>query len=152
MFYWKTFRLLVHFPSKCTHMYGASSLCFCSHSLCVYLVYDTPTRASSTAHASDCKSVFRNSSTCHSQALSHTHTHTYTLTPVWGSLFLTLESNSWSQLCRPATTCSPSAQTECRESPMWSTQTKEKSVWIDTVSLPDVNVVFGNSAPPWFWI
>lgn len=60
----------------------------------------------SAAHASDCKSLFRNSSTCHSAALTHTwwthtHTHRYALRPVLGSLFLTLKwaTVDKSQLC-----------------------------------------------------
>lgn len=31
---------------------------------------------------------------------------------------------------------------------MWSNKTEEKSVWIDTVTLPGVTALFWNSAPP----
>lgn len=104
MFYWKDFLLAVHYPSK-------FYLCFCSHFHCVYLVYDTPAQASSTAHASDCKSVFRNSSTCHSQALalSHSHTHTHTHACVGFSFFNLGEQQLISHSCAtpPLPACPP---------------------------------------------
>lgn len=37
-------------------------------------------------------------------------------------------------------------------SPMRSSRTNKRSVWIHTVTLPDIIAVFGDSAPPWFWI
>lgn len=104
MSYWEPFPLVLPCPSTLTHMQGA---CFCSYSLWIFFVSDIPSRASSTAHGSDCKSLFRNSNTCHSQAviLSLSHTRIHSHTSVWGSLWRATVDKS--QLYHPTTTCWP---------------------------------------------
>ena len=93
VFFWKSFKPKVH-PLKFPHMHGARSrlllftipfVCIC----CVIVGHRTARR-----HMPLTVSLFLETAALVTLRLSHSATHTHTLTPVWGSLFLTLESNS----------------------------------------------------------
>jgi len=151
MVYWKCFLLCVHDPSRFALMWGAPAVASVQAHVCVFGVWYS--HRPTLGHMPLTVGLFLETAALvtlrhsHSLLLTHTHTHTHPHTPTgtncWGSFFFSLESNSWVVTVVPP-------HHYLLALPCGAHRLKRR-VWIATVTLPDFNALFGNSAPPWFW-